>query len=774
MDGAGHISPQSEPNDDSPWQTVHLPCPLCAMPIEVFAVGGPVEVTCESCALTSTLETPFPVIEDESIEITVPSTNEVLKPTDDMSRWLAGEPIEYFPGSAYKQLRRFSKQNILVAYSIVAGASLLVIGLLTLGWGYVNTQFELAKVQQLSQDEILSKQQRLLRMQMRLHQQEQQQLELEQQRQLAEREAIFLKSKYLAAQASSLLASSPRRSAQFAVEAANATLCQNGPLLTEAHQPLRDLLAPIDGLRLEGHTEEITSLAVSPDSRWLASGDAQGRVLLWDMLTPTRPAAFVALGEHQKRVSDMLFSSDNRWLVTGSHDATVCMWDMMAKNPSAKPWKLKGSTDSVYALAMSNNSRWLIAGGGDELFDGGTARLWDLSAGVSAAAPTELKRNTGPIRTVAISPNNQWLALGVDEAARLWDLSTREPTVASLVLQGHAGAISSAIFTEDNRWLVTCGRDHRGKDCIARLWMLSSKDHSESIVLGGHRGAIRAIAASPDGHWLVTGDDRRTLRVWDLRSPDPSAKPRVLKQSPGDIHSIAISRDNRWLAVGGEAGEVQLWSLTEQGPSELPVTIETGNDQLRSLVFSPDSQWLATAGSERSVRLWNLNIDLMLLQASKIATSKEPSPWPQTFSDVQRITRFGSSQAVGWSQLAEDDRSQGKDDVVANNPAAIDPLDTHAANNEERLPRPVVEYEPIVFRDAGETALDYRLGNGVRKGKLTMILAAPHSADLLFRSPSTEVEINPFNPLRLSHGSSEQSVPIIADPFLGTGETLTK
>ncbi len=325
MDGAGHISPQSEPNDEATWPMVCLPCPLCAMPIEVFPTGGPVQVTCESCSLTSTLETPSPVVEDV-IEFVVEPPREESRPTDDMSRWLAGEPIQYFPGSAYKQLRRFCKQNTLVANCMLAAAALLVVGLLTLAWGYLDTQMQLARVQRLSQNEILNKQQHLLELQLRLQRQEQRQLEAERQRQLAEREALVMKSKYLAAQANSLLASNPRRSAQFAVEAANVTLCRNEPLLPDAHQPLRNVLSPIDGIRLQGHSDEIISMAISSDSRWLASGDAKGQVLLWDLMNPSRPAAFAALGAHRGRISDMLFSSDNRWLVTGSYDATICLW----------------------------------------------------------------------------------------------------------------------------------------------------------------------------------------------------------------------------------------------------------------------------------------------------------------------------------------------------------------------------------------------------------------------------------------------------------------
>ena len=80
------------------------------------------------------------------------------------------------------------------------------------------------------------------------------------------------------------------------------------------------------------------------------------------------------LSGHGNSVTSLAFSPDGRWLATGSADTTVRLWDMHAPDPSADPLTLRGHAEEVTAVAFSPDGRWLATGSKDH-----TARLWSLS-----------------------------------------------------------------------------------------------------------------------------------------------------------------------------------------------------------------------------------------------------------------------------------------------------------------------------------------------------------------------------------------------------------
>ncbi len=63
----------------------------------------------------------------------------------------------------------------------------------------------------------------------------------------------------------------------------------------------------------------LLSVAVSPDGRFVAGGDGDGDVTLWDI----DGRVHAVLEGHARRVTALRFAADGRWLATGSWDETV-------------------------------------------------------------------------------------------------------------------------------------------------------------------------------------------------------------------------------------------------------------------------------------------------------------------------------------------------------------------------------------------------------------------------------------------------------------------
>jgi WD40 repeat protein len=80
-----------------------------------------------------------------------------------------------------------------------------------------------------------------------------------------------------------------------------------------------------------GPDGEIFALSYSPDNRYLAGGDLNGRVLLWGSPADDFVAVnanFTIVGEHQASISSLAFHPDGSRLASSSADGIVKIWQL--------------------------------------------------------------------------------------------------------------------------------------------------------------------------------------------------------------------------------------------------------------------------------------------------------------------------------------------------------------------------------------------------------------------------------------------------------------
>ena len=594
------------------------PCPLCNELMEFDPQSSPQVVVCDACGLACTIDLPPQRPEVLELEV-LPEAPPVAEDGDDVVQWLQRSPGPILPNPDFAAKQATARRRQLAMAGGVAGSAALAIALLSGYFGYHQASDELAIQQQSAESREQETTQRLSEIQHRLERERQ---TSDHQRASAERDVRTVTAKYLAAQSQELATVEPWRSVTVSADAIRSTLDADGIVIPEAHQSLRDALLrcsashDIDAIELRGHAGPITTLAVSPDGRWLATGSLDRTARLWDMQADHPQRSSVALNVHQKPVTSVLFSGDGASLITGSRDATACIWQLGSGEPAEIPIILPGKGQPISQLAMSANGHWLAAVSTEGGAESGLGQLWSLAAGPASAVSMQLTGHAGQIQAMAISPGNRWLALGVDDAVKLWDLTARDPAAASVERQCRHGHVTATLFTGDGKWLVTCGD---ARDPAVRLWNLTSNDPSDSLLLSGLDGPVHAATVSADSQYLVAAGNNRQLRVWKLKSIQADSAPLILAAGDAQLTTVEMSAAGDWLAASDAAGKIYLWRVTATGVEPQPVVLSASDKAINALAFTADGRWLAAAGDDWTARLWNLNIGELTAEADKLA-----------------------------------------------------------------------------------------------------------------------------------------------------------
>jgi WD40 repeat protein len=146
------------------------------------------------------------------------------------------------------------------------------------------------------------------------------------------------------------------------------------------------------------HPREITTIAISNNRQKIFCADASSKITVYNPFGKV----ITSYEGHSDQINSIAVARNNRYIVTGSNDKTVIVWDIV-KGKEFK--RLEGHDWKVSSVDISFDGKYVVSGSID-----GVCILWDLASGEKLKTFTV---SNGQVKSVAISPNKEFIVAAI-------------------------------------------------------------------------------------------------------------------------------------------------------------------------------------------------------------------------------------------------------------------------------------------------------------------------------------------------------------------------
>ena len=345
----------------------------------------------------------------------------------------------------------------------------------------------------------------------------------------------------------------------------------------------------------------------SHDARWIATGDQDGVLKVWD----TQNGQCVTRtdwGGTEKRnvIFHVHFSPDDQYLAaSGFGHSAVYAWhekpaepvrNYKLENPNRSDYRKEGAAyDRYFPIAFSPNSNLFAYVSSPE-----TVTISNINTGEDIAC---LTGHTDPLHTLQFSPCGQSLAsASLGATVQVWDIQSE-----SLIMmpKSYEGDRVRLVYTPDEKLRVANLYEDK-----VEIWGASSDKKLDTFNTVGT--TTDDARFSNDGTKLAIACSNRKIQIWE---EDTLTTKSFYSGNRSVPYSVAFMHDNKTLISGHYSGSGKVfWDINSRQVQRILPPEGKRSTSRKCMTLSPDNQLLAIDMGDNGIQVWHIESEELIAE----------------------------------------------------------------------------------------------------------------------------------------------------------------
>lgn len=369
---------------------------------------------------------------------------------------------------------------------------------------------------------------------------------------------------------------------------------------------------------LRGHAETVTSLALTPDNKYIVSGSQDYSVKVWSV--HTLEEEFTLLG-HTSSITSLAVTPDGKQIISGSEDQTIKIWNIFERkleitlighstpinsislspsgiyltsasnDPSIKVWNLLEKKEEFTLQGTENFMQAILSPDQTQIYSRSQEHVIQVWNFQERAVEYTKKWDSWEINSCILTPDGKFVVVENREVMRLWNIQKKveEYVIKSTGLND----LHSAILFDNGNMLVCANR-------FSEVFVYDLLKLQEKLTFIGHTEEVNALAISASEDYIISGSEDKTIRIWNFSE---KREQKTYYGHSNYVSTISLIENDFYLLSGSNDDTVKLWDLTK---GEVTNTLKGHKKMVTCMAFSRSNNVFVTGSNDSTLIIWNL------------------------------------------------------------------------------------------------------------------------------------------------------------------------